>query len=199
MMTAIVLAAGLSNRMGTKNKLLLPYRGKPMLGHTLENLLLTTVENIVVVVGFEHAEVEKTIPIHPKIKIIYNPEYASGQVASVQRGVLALSEYSTGFMICLSDMPFLQQSDYQDLIFTFYDKITSLHYPIIIPHDGSRPGNPAIFHTYFRDAFLRFAQAGKEVIQQNSQYLYKMTTTNPNYFIDIDTPEEYQKYCKKDS
>ena len=53
MMTAIVLAAGLSRRMGEANKLLLPFGKKTVLETTLDNILSSNIEVVLIVIGHE--------------------------------------------------------------------------------------------------------------------------------------------------
>ncbi len=57
---AIVLAAGMSTRMGTQ-KLLLPFDGKTIIEKVVENILKSGIENIVVVLGAKSAEVEEAL------------------------------------------------------------------------------------------------------------------------------------------
>jgi molybdenum cofactor cytidylyltransferase len=52
MIAAIVPAAGMSTRMG-RNKLLLPFKGKPLIVHAVETLLASKIEEVIVVLGNE--------------------------------------------------------------------------------------------------------------------------------------------------
>ena len=69
MIAAILLAAGTSSRTGKKHKLLLPYKKKSIVAHSINNLLNSNVDRIVVIVGKAQHEVKKHITQHKKIKI----------------------------------------------------------------------------------------------------------------------------------
>ena len=71
MLSAIVLAAGLSKRMGQQNKLLLSYKTKTIIETTLENILASGIKDIIVVTGHEHTQVEAAVQ-HLPVRIIFN-------------------------------------------------------------------------------------------------------------------------------
>lgn len=199
MVEAIVLAAGFSHRMGAQNKLLLSFREQPMLRCVLEELIGTSIQRIIVVTGFEHEKIVTILPPSEKITVAYNPNYHRGQITSVQFGIQSLSNDATGFMICLSDMPFLTSDHYEEVIRVFDHNLPVLTYPIIAPNNGKRPGNPVLFHRQFIPDFLALTdvETGKIIMQQYPQHVFKMMTTHPHYFIDIDTPEDYQEYANR--
>ncbi|NJL73943.1 MAG: nucleotidyltransferase family protein [Saprospiraceae bacterium] len=196
MIEAIVLAAGFSHRMGAQNKLLLSFRDQPMLRCVLEELIDTSIQRIIVVTGFEHEKIVTIPPPSEKITVVYNPNYQRGQITSVQFGIQSLSDDATGFMICLSDMPFLTSDHYEEVIRVFDHNLPVLTYPIIVPNSGKRPGNPVLFHRQFIPDFLALTDAenGKIIMQRSSATCFSMMTIHPHYFIDIDTPEDYQEY-----
>src|SRR6266566_1004111 len=101
MISAIVLAAGSSRRMENKNKLLLPYKGKTVLVHTVENILSAGIEEVIVVTGHEAGLVQEAIRLLP-VRTIHNPQHEAGMTGSIQAGVRAAT--GNGYMICLSDM-----------------------------------------------------------------------------------------------
>jgi molybdenum cofactor cytidylyltransferase len=59
--SAILLAAGESRRMGGVNKLLLPIDGVPLVRRTAETLLATGIEDVVAALGFEADQVERAL------------------------------------------------------------------------------------------------------------------------------------------
>ena len=81
MVTAIVLAAGLSQRMGAVNKLLLQYKGKTIIETTLTNILASGIKEIIVITGHEAEKVKGVIQYLP-VLIIDNPNYAKGMTTS---------------------------------------------------------------------------------------------------------------------
>jgi len=121
MLTVIVLAAGMSRRMGPKNKLLLPFQGKTMLETTLDQLRELQDAEIVVVLGHEAVQIQPLLE-NLEVKVVLNPDYTCGMTSSIQAGVRAAAERSDGFMICLSDMPLIQTVSYRQLADAFLEK-----------------------------------------------------------------------------
>ena len=101
MITAIVLAAGLSKRMGKANKMLLPYKGKPVIAVTVDNIVAAGVSDIVVVTGFEQEKIQEVLNTRP-VRIMSNPDYEKGMTTSIQKGIAHAK--GNGYMICLGDM-----------------------------------------------------------------------------------------------
>ena len=72
----IVLAAGLSRRMGAENKLLLPFRGETILETTISNILEADIGEVIVVVGHEAEQVKKILNKRfSNLKIVENPDF----------------------------------------------------------------------------------------------------------------------------
>ncbi len=88
--SAIVLAAGLSSRMGEQPKMLLDIAGMPMIRRTLLNVLAFGPTETVVVTGHRAEDVEEAIDGWP-VRCVRNPRYDEGQPTSVAAGVRALT------------------------------------------------------------------------------------------------------------
>src|SRR5512140_249932 len=98
---AILLAAGSSTRFGSE-KLLAPWRGRPLHEHALDALLASpaVAETIVVVQpGF-------AVPrARPRCRFVVNPDHAEGMGASLRTGVRAAAGDAGAFLVALADMP----------------------------------------------------------------------------------------------
>ena len=86
--TAVLLAAGTSTRMGGVNKLLLPVGGMPLVRRSVETLLRASVGEVVVVLGHEAERVRAAVGALP-VRCVVNAAYASGMTSSIQAGVRA--------------------------------------------------------------------------------------------------------------
>lgn len=189
----IVLAAGLSSRMGTTNKLLLPFRNKTVLEAVLDEICQISTQEIILVVGHERNEIEKIAAPYP-ISIAYNEQYPSGMTSSIQAGVRAASPDSKGYMICLSDMPLIQNHEYKALLDVFHPQVSTEVPQIIIPEYHGTRGQPKIFSHHFKaDILSHQAPNGcKEIIHQNSAHHQIVTMPHDHILIDMDSPEAYQ-------
>ena len=94
MISGIILAAGESRRVG-KLKQLLPFGNSTIIETVIDNLLCAKLDEVIVVLG--HAAEKITAKIrHKPVKIVCNPNYKSGMLTSVQRGVLAVKKTADG-------------------------------------------------------------------------------------------------------
>lgn len=101
----ILLAAGLSNRMGV-NKLLLPVEGEPLVRRTARRALSGGLDPLMVVLGYQAEAVSEAIADLP-CRVVFNPEYERGQASSLRSGVAALDETISAAVVVLADMPFV--------------------------------------------------------------------------------------------
>jgi len=198
MIEAIVLAAGLSSRMGVENKLLLPYKGKMILQSTLDAISVARVDRILLITGHESEKIKATIS-NPKIEIIHNPDYKKGQLTSIKKGIENLSKNCTGFLMCLSDMPLLTSENYDFIINQFTD--SQLIKPIVAPTKEQRIGNPKLFHITYQKAILQLDsaqhQGAKKILQKYREHLIAVDVLEDSFFFDVDTPAAYAALLRR--
>lgn len=141
--SAIVLAAGMSTRMGRDNKMLYPVEGKPMIRHVMDALLDTHFDEIIVVLGHEKELVRDAIPSHHKVRCITNERYPTGMSTSIKCGVNQLDKDSTHCAIILGDMPYIKAADFNLLIERVRD--TENDTGIMVPTFEGKQGHPIFF------------------------------------------------------
>ena len=191
MISAIILAAGESRRMGVQNKLLLQIDSEVLIRKFVKSVSNSLVDAVLVVVGFE-AEKIKAVLHDQSVKFVENPSYEEGMTTSIQSGVKASSNESTGLMICLADMPFAETSDLNLLIQAFNDYQSTESSLIIVPVFQGKRGNPVLFSEEFRDKILTHKGEGcREIVRQFPHYVKEVSMENDNLLRDIDTPEDY--------
>ena len=148
--SAVLLAAGESRRMGEINKLEMDVNGVPLLRRTVSILLASQLQELVVVLGHQADKVRLLLEGLP-VKIVLNDVYHEGQMTSVHKGLKSLSQSCDGVMICLSDQPLIQSADI-NLIIEAFGKHNQES--ILVPtHQGKR-GNPIIFTHKHKEAIL---------------------------------------------
>jgi molybdenum cofactor cytidylyltransferase len=196
MVTAIVLAAGLSQRMGNVNKLLLQYKGKTIIETTLTNILASGIKEIIVVTGHE-AEKVKGVIQHLPVLIIDNPDYAKGMTTSIQHGIEHAKE--SGYMICLADMFLITSDEYALLKKTFDDSFHSNTKYIYIPRYNNEKGNPVIFSPYYKDGILKHKEMEgcKAIVQTNKENIFWIEMPTDHVLQDMDYYEDYKKLIKE--
>ena len=187
MTSAIILAAGLSKRMGEENKLLLPFRGKALFLHMIDEVLGSEVEEIVVVVGYESEKIIKALG-ERNVKIIYNANYGKGLTSSIQAGVLACNKNTKGYLICLSDMPFVKIKHINLILNEIENK-----YLIIIPTIKNKRSHPIYLSQVYQAEILKHENPnGCKLIIKNNKEQIKFISFEEDFSQDIDTPEAYK-------
>ena len=92
MISAILLAAGQSKRMGGDNKLTKKYNKKYLINHILDTLIKSKIEKIIVVLGFQSSKVIRVIVKNKKINFVFNKNYKSGMTSSIKTGLKRISK-----------------------------------------------------------------------------------------------------------
>jgi molybdenum cofactor cytidylyltransferase len=194
MISAIVLAAGLSTRMGSENKLLLPLNGITIIETTLQHLLDAGIEEIIVVTGHEAAEVTAAIQ-HLPVAIIHNSMYERGMTTSIQKGVEAAT--GDGYMICLADMFTILSSEYTSLATGFKKHLLFDQDCICIPRYKNEKGNPVIFAASYKTDILlhREMEGCKAIVQSNKKHIRWIDMDTAHILEDLDYPDDYKKIC----
>lgn len=187
-LSAVLLAAGESRRMGAINKLTLPIAGTPLLRRTAENLARSDLIELVVVVGYEQ-EVARELLQGIPARIVYNKDFRDGQMTSVYQGLAALERPCAGVMICLSDQALLDVDDIRVIASGFATCPTSIMVPV---YQGQR-GNPIVLDYAHRDTILagRKNLGCKRLIENNPELVTVLEMPNDHVLIDLDTPEAY--------
>lgn len=191
MLSAILLAAGSSRRMGNINKLLLPYQGKPLLYSTAEQILASGIDEMIVVTGHEQAAI--TEALHPlPVRITHNPNHEEGMTSSIQAGIRIAR--GQGYMICLSDMVLITSEEYASLQLAFKEHYPSDDRCIIQPGYKGEKGNPVIFSSAYRSAILQHPEKEgcRQILRSNTTHIVPVPMPTDHILRDIDYPDEYQ-------
>jgi molybdenum cofactor cytidylyltransferase len=189
MITSILLASGYSRRMG-QNKLLLKYRGKSLIEHTIETILQCGFSEVILV-GRE----EEIIDIGNRygLKVIINGNADKGISESIKLGV-GNSKETDGFMFFMADQPFLDVDTIKALNHEFEENLDS----IIIPRFDGKRGSPVIFPYSFKGDFLLLEGdiGGKVIINKNLDKVKFVEVKDSAKLLDVDTNENYEYVLK---
>jgi molybdenum cofactor cytidylyltransferase len=188
--SAVVLAAGLSRRMGPQNKLLLPIEGEPLVRRAVTRVLAVGLVEVVVVLGHAADEVEQALS-GLSVRPALNSDYASGQVSSVRAGLAALREPVDAVLICLGDQPLLTSADLRAVVDAYGARP---HGSILVPFRGERRGNPVMIDAgSARETLERGTNFGcRHFIEQHPERVYRWQAPSDHYVRDVDEPADYQ-------
>ena len=187
MISAILLAAGESNRMG-QPKQLMPFGHSTIVERTLDNLLNSTVSETIVVLGYKDDEIRKTIASKP-VKIAINPDYQQGMSTSIIAGLKQVDKRAQAVLIALGDQPFVDNQTITSLVEAFIANSRG----IIIPVYQGRRGNPVIFAIKYKGELLNLKGdiGGREIIKRHPNDVLEVTVNCEGVLLDIDTAENY--------
>jgi molybdenum cofactor cytidylyltransferase len=188
MLSAILLAAGESKRMG-KPKQLMPFGQSTLLEQAIDNLMNSAVDEIIVVLGYKAEEMIKTIAAKP-VKIVVNPNYRQGMSTSIIAGLSLVDSQAQTVMLALGDQPSVDSQTINRLIEEFYrhDK------GIAIPTYRGMRGHPIIFTIKYKQELLepRGDIGGREIIRHHPDDVLEVAVDSASVASDIDTKSDYQ-------
>jgi molybdenum cofactor cytidylyltransferase len=189
MTCAIVLAAGLSSRMGVQ-KLLLPFGGKTVIGHIVDQLLASSVDEVYVVVG-HHAERISAELSGRAVSIVNNTNYKSGMLSSVRCGLLNLPEKCRDVMVVLGDQP----SVTTELIDRMLKSFAAAEKSILVPLYKGKRGHPILFSLKYRDEIMtHYDDVGlRGLMHDHSEEVFELTVPTASVLCDMDYPEDYRR------
>jgi molybdenum cofactor cytidylyltransferase len=197
---AVLLAAGAGTRLGGRPKALLELGGVPLILRQLIALSGAGVDEVVLVLGHHADAVEAAVGAFP-ITLARNPSPDDGQASSVRIGLKALSPKLDAVIVALADQPLIDAQDITALIGAFKKRgDAAMVVPRVVGDDGQgQPGNPVIFEAALRDEWLAGAAdaACRRWRQDNPNRVRWLDTDNRRYRIDIDTPEDIERFASR--
>ena len=195
MISAILLAAGESKRMG-RPKQMLAWKGKTLLRHVLENLIHSTVDEIILVLGHEAEAIQKSLTEF-QIKIVINPDYQQGMASSLRQGLLAMDPGSEAFLVVLADQPGIDPEIINQIIHKFQraDPRRGIARPV---YRGLQ-GHPVLIGVrYLQEALQLQGDVGaRQILMNHPEDILEIEADQEGILKDIDTHEEYQKYLNQ--
>ena len=191
---AIVLAAGLSSRMG-RNKLLADLNGRPLLRHAAEAAVGSAVDSVIVVTGNEADKAEAALK-NLRLKTVHNPDYAKGLSSSLKSGIAAAPGDCDGVIILLGDMPGVK-SVLIDRMIAAFDPEDSRAICVAARH-GKR-GNPVLWaQRFFAEIMALEGDVGaKHLMAMNDELVCEVEAPDDGPLTDIDTPEALAAYAER--
>ena len=191
MISAIILAAGESKRMGLApgGKQLLPLGDSTILEKTIDNVVASAVDETIVVLGYSAAEIRSKIDCRP-VKIVLNSEYRNGMSTSVIAGLKAVEAGTEAILLVLGDQPFIRSQVINRLISEYksHDK------GIVVPSYRGKRGHPVIISLSYEYLLLSIKGdvGAREIIYHHPDDVLEVEMDSVEITIDIDTPEEYR-------
>jgi len=189
MISAIILAAGMSSRMGFP-KQLLKLGNKPLIRIVTENVLASAVDEIVVVTGCRSDEVTAAIRDLP-VKNVFNPNYEQGQGSSLAAGIKAINLSTTAFLVFMCDQPLISPYIINMVIREFKERNCLALRPIC----RDIPGHPVMISYTLSNEFkgLKEDDGARQVLKRLGNKVEYLSVQDETVILDIDTPQSYRR------
>ncbi len=187
---AIVLAAGLSSRMGTMKALLPWENNRSVLAHILDQLRHAGLASIVVVTGYQAALLAREAADFD-VQFTHNHDFANGEMLrSIQTGLRALPEETSAALVVLGDQPQIQSATVAQIMQAYWRD----HSLIVMPSFEMRRGHPMLLDRRLWAELLALPDGAtaREVINRHAAEINYVPVNNDSILRDMDTPQEYE-------
>jgi len=174
MISCVLLSAGLSERFGSP-KALACISDITAIQHVQKTLLQSCCDKIIVVLGAHAQQIQPSIFIHSRIRVVYNKDYFFGQTSSVQAGWRETDNSSEGVMFLPVDCPLVKASSIDKMIRFFKENDPD----ILVPTYLHKKGHPPIFHQRLKSKVLGLS---------GTQGLNSLYTSHPPHTIEVNDP-----------
>jgi len=190
MISAILLAAGQSKRMNGVNKLTKEIQGIPLIKLSVKNILASSIDELIIVLGYQQEIIEELIDKNEKIKFIFNKDFESGMASSIKTGLDNLSEKTESFFICLGDMPLIKSYIYNQLIKSKDSK------EIIIPTYNGQQGNPVLFAKSMKEKIFNISGdfGAKKILELNKDKILNLEINDLSITKGFDTQDNFNSF-----
>lgn len=190
MISAIILAAGESKRMG-QPKMLLPWGNMSLLGKVILTFQEAGIEDILVITGGAHEAVEEIVKQF-KARSKFNAGFSSGgMMSSLQVGLAAQKRQTRASLIALGDQPQVQAGTVQLICDTFQSQRSKL----IVPSFHMRRGHPWLVERSLWSELLKMSPdlSPRDFLNGHADEIKYIPVDTPSILADLDTPEQYDK------
>lgn len=181
----VLLAAGLSSRMGA-NKLLLDIDGEPLVARSARRAAAAGLSPLVVVLGHQAEEVRGALA-GVDCRPVVNPAYEQGIVTSLRAGLDALPPATAAAVVLLADMPFVTTEMIAALVARYRESTA----PLAISDYAGVEAPPML---YDRALFAELAamddgRCGKQVVRRHRGEA-EVLSWPAAALADLDTPDD---------
>ena len=194
MITGIVLAAGIGRRMG-QQKLLLPVGELTLIEHVVAQVMRGGVDSCIVVTGWDHDRIKPLIEDLGAETIVNPHSLEGGMLSSVRCGLAHANPASTGYLVCLGDLPGITHA----LVKRMLKKIQVDLPEILSPVYRGKRGHPLYFQSRFKEEIMEcYDEVGlRGLLASHAELVAEYECLNKDILIDLDTPADYEQWMKR--
>lgn len=183
----------MSTRMG-RPKQLLKLGNKTLIRVITENVMASTVDEVLVVTGYLEHEVSAAINGLP-VKIIYNPNYEQGQGTSLALGVKAIDVKASAILVFMSDQPLISP----ELIDMIIGEFKKRRCVALRPTYKGIPGHPVMLSSSLSLELkaLKGDEGARQILKKLGSDAVYLPVQDEAVIFDVDTLENYEELMKR--
>ena len=194
MLAAVVLAAGLSTRMGGRSKALLRLDDRDcFVTRIVRTFNEAAISQVVVIVGHEAQAVRATVEVSGlTARTVLNRDYERGQLSSLVTAINAVDQPEVdGLLLALVDAPLFSASTVRALA----ERFAQTGAPVVRAVRGDEHGHPALIGRALFDQMRNAdpAVGAKSIVRGHASARGDVEVDDPGAFLDIDTPDDYAR------
>jgi len=192
-LSAIIPAAGFSSRM-KDFKPLLPFGDKTIVEQVIDLFKASQITDIVVVTGHNHTELEPFVRKAGALPV-FNPDFESGMLSSIQKGVKNIRPENPGFFLLPVDIPAIRPSTIDCLI----QKWLEAEDQILIPYFDDTPGHPPLIPSWLKPDILSLSSGStlRDLFLSQTNRTMPVKVYDRGILMDADDKKGYEVVLRK--
>ncbi len=185
--TAILLAAGGSSRLG-QPKQLIPFKNELLINYIIDQINHGGLSNIRIILGSHFSDIKKQIK-NKNLEIIHNPNWEEGISSSIKSGLRNLKPGTEAVIIFIVDQPFLNS----ELISEILQKFRTSRANIIAACVSSQVVHPVLYRkeVFAKLMELRDDVGGKAIF--GNEFVETVNWKDEKLLLDIDSTNDLEK------
>jgi molybdenum cofactor cytidylyltransferase len=193
--SAVVLAAGTSSRMG-RPKQLLPIDGRPLVQHVLDTARHSGISEIVLVLGHAAEAIQPELELSG-VRVVVNENYRQGMGSSLKVGLSSVDPKTEAALVMLADQPFVHTATLDRLIVEH----AAGKAQIVIPTYRGFRGNPVLLdRSMFPDVMRISGDIGcRAIFGDHLDAIVKLPVEDVGILLDLDQRSDYQNLRSAES
>ena len=192
-LSAIIPAAGFSSRM-EDFKPLLPFGDKTIVEQVIDLFKANQITDIIVVTGHNHTEIEPFVRKAGAMPV-FNPNFESGMLSSIQKGVRNIRPENSGFFLLPVDIPAIRPSTIAALI----QKWAEAEDQILIPYFDDTPGHPPLIPSRLKPDILSLSNGStlRDLLLSQTHRTIPVKGYDRGILMDADDKKGYEAVLRK--
>ena len=168
--------------------MLLPFGGSTVIAHIVDQLLLSRVDRVLVVVGFAGEKVAEQL-LDRDVTMVTNADFAEGMLSSVRCGLRALPAGCEKVLVVLGDQPSITVELVNKVLQAETEK------GIVMPKYNDKRGHPLLFSAGYREEILNdFDEVGlRGLMGAHPEDVFELQVSTEEVLSDMDYPEDYRR------